>query len=60
MENRRKTVNPEIRESVDMSFQIVDRIHEISRTLYENGIIPVELSKNEVNLEDYYMKMVRK
>ncbi len=38
----------------------LDRIHEISRTLYENGIIPVELSKNEVNLEDYYMKMVRK
>ena len=29
LENRRKQVNPEIRESVDLSFQIVDRIHEI-------------------------------
>ena len=37
----------------------LDRIHDISKTLYENGIIPVELSRNEVNLEDYYMRMVR-
>ncbi len=29
LENRRRQVNPEIRESVDLSFQIVDRIHEI-------------------------------
>ena len=29
LESRRKSVNPEIRESVDISFQIVDRIHEI-------------------------------
>ncbi len=29
LENRRRLVNPEIRESVDLSFQIVDRIHEI-------------------------------
>ena len=29
MENRRRQVNPEIRESGDLSFQIVDRIHEI-------------------------------
>ena len=26
LENRRRQVNPEIRESVDLSFQIVDRI----------------------------------
>ena len=36
-----------------------DDIRNISKTLYENGIIPIELSKNEVNLEDYYMKMVQ-
>jgi transcriptional regulator with XRE-family HTH domain len=29
LENCRRQVNPEIRESVDLSFQIVDRIHEI-------------------------------
>ena len=37
----------------------LDEIKNISKTLYENGIIPVELSRNEVNLEDYYMKMVQ-
>ena len=37
----------------------LDDIHNISKTLYENGIIPVELSRNEVNLEDYYMRMVQ-
>ena len=40
-------------------FDGLDNIHNISKTLYENGIIPVELSKNEVNLEDYYMRMVQ-
>ena len=40
-------------------FDGLDDIHNISKTLYENGIIPVELSKNEVNLEDYYMRMVQ-
>lgn len=29
LEERRKQVSPEIRKSVDLSFQIVDRIHEI-------------------------------
>ncbi|MBR4608445.1 MAG: ATP-binding cassette domain-containing protein [Lachnospiraceae bacterium] len=46
----------------DGSLRIYDgleRMHEISKAFYENGIIPVELSRNEVNLEDYYMKMVR-
>ena len=28
LEERRKHVNPEIRKSIDLSFQIVDRIHE--------------------------------
>ena len=37
----------------------LDNMHMISKTLYENGIIPVELSKNEVNLEDYYLRMVQ-
>ena len=41
LENRRKTVNPEIRESVDMSFQIVDRIHEI---LTEKGMKQKDLA----------------
>jgi transcriptional regulator with XRE-family HTH domain len=34
-------VNPEIRESVDMSFQIVDRIHEI---LTEKGMKQKDLA----------------
>ncbi len=40
-------------------YEGLDDIHNISKTLYDNGIIPVELSKNEVNLEDYYMRMVQ-
>ncbi|MBE5924205.1 MAG: ATP-binding cassette domain-containing protein [Lachnospiraceae bacterium] len=46
----------------DGSLRIYDGLEDIrniSKTLYENGIIPIELSKNEVNLEDYYMKMVQ-
>ena len=40
-------------------YEGLDDIHFISKTLYDNGIIPVELSRNEVNLEDYYMRMVQ-
>jgi ABC-type multidrug transport system, ATPase component len=40
-------------------YEGLDDIRRISKTLYENGIIPVELSKNEVNLEEYYMRMVQ-
>ena len=40
-------------------FDGLDNIKNISKTLYESGIIPTELSRNEVNLEDYYMKMVQ-
>ncbi len=38
----------------------LDRIREVSKTLYDNGVIPVLLAKSEMNLEDYYMKMVEK
>lgn len=41
LESRRKSVNPEIRESVDISFQIVDRIHEI---LTEKGMKQKDLA----------------
>ena len=37
----------------------LDDIRSISKKLYENGVIPTELSLNEVNLEDYYMKLVK-
>ena len=42
MEERRKHVNPEIRKSVDLSFQIVDRIHQI---LEEKGLRPKDLAE---------------
>lgn len=41
LENRRRRVNPEVRESVDLSFQIVDRIHEI---LAEKGLKQKDLA----------------
>ncbi len=37
----------------------LDRIRDISKTLYDNGIIPVELTRNEVDLEEYYMKLIK-
>ncbi len=40
-------------------YEGLDRILEISKALYEGGVIPVTLSKNEVNLEDYYMQKVQ-
>ena len=32
VENRRNSVNPYVREQVNLSFQIVDRIHEILKS----------------------------
>ena len=37
----------------------LDEIRDISKTLYDSGIVPTELTRNEVNLEDYYMKLVQ-
>ncbi len=39
-------------------YEGLDRIREISKALYDGGVIPTTLSKNEVNLEDYYMLKV--
>lgn len=40
-------------------YEGLDRIREISKALYEGGVIPMELARNEVNLEDYYMRKVQ-
>ncbi len=40
-------------------YEGLDRIREISKALYEGGVIPTTLSRNEVNLEDYYMQKVQ-
>ena len=39
-------------------YEKLENIREISKTLYENGVIPVILNINEANLEKYYMNMV--
>ena len=39
-------------------FNQLEHIREISKALYEGGVIPLELTVNEANLEEYYMKMV--
>lgn len=38
-------------------YEQLDNTTEVSRILYENGIIPVELHVNDANLEQYYMDM---
>jgi ABC-2 type transport system ATP-binding protein len=39
-------------------YEGLDNIRLISKTLSDNGVIPVELFMNEANLEQYYMNMV--
>lgn len=39
-------------------FERLDELPLISRTLYENGLIPVTLHVHEADLESYYMKLV--
>ncbi len=39
-------------------YERLDEIKLISKTLFENGIIPVGLALHEANLEKYYMNMV--
>lgn len=36
----------------------LDNIRKVSKTLYENGVIPLELGIREANLEQYYIEMV--
>lgn len=54
LEERRKHVNPEVRKSVDLSFQIVDRIHDI---LQEKGMkqkdLAVLLGKPEAEISKW-------
>lgn len=39
-------------------YERLDEIREISKTLFENGVIPTTLNINEANLEQYYINMV--
>lgn len=54
LEERRKSVNPEIRDSVALSFRIVDRIHEI---LVEKGLkqkdLALRLGKSEAEISKW-------
>ena len=53
-EDRRKRVNPEIRQSVALSFSIVDRIHDI---LQEKGLkqkdLALRLGKSEAEISKW-------
>ena len=40
-------------------YEGLEDIHRISKALYEGGVIPTILARNEANLEDYYMKKVQ-
>ena len=45
----------------DGSIQLYEKLDDlrlISKTLYDNGVIPIALSMREANLEKYYMNMV--
>lgn len=38
-------------------YERLDDIHTVSKTLFENGIVPTELYMNEADLEKFYMNM---
>ena len=40
-------------------YEGLDDIRSISKKLYDGGVIPTTLARNEANLEDYYMKKVQ-
>ena len=40
-------------------YEGLEDIHSISKALYDGGVVPIEISKNEINLEDYYMRKVQ-
>ena len=54
LEERRKRVNPEIRDTVALSFRIVDRIHDI---LVEKGLkqkdLALKLGKSEAEISKW-------
>ena len=54
LEERRKQVNPEVRDSVALSFRIVDRIHDI---LVEKGLkqkdLALRLGKSEAEISKW-------
>lgn len=54
LEERRKSVNPETREKVSLSFQIVDRIHEIlvQRNLRQKDLAEM-LGKSEAEISKW-------
>jgi len=39
-------------------YEQLDNMYTVSKTLFENGVVPVVLHINEANLEQYYMNMV--
>ena len=39
-------------------YEYVDNVAPVSRTLFENGVLPLELSSGGVCLEEYYMSIV--
>lgn len=55
-----KFTNPEIEVNSDGSIKLfgqLDNMREVSKSLYEGGVIPIELKVLEANLEEYYMMM---
>lgn len=39
-------------------YERIDNIRLISRTMFENGIIPTEIHMHDANLEEFYLKLV--
>lgn len=59
LQEKLKVENYEVEENGSIRlFEHLDHIPLISRTLYENGVIPLELSAGGENLEEFYMSLI--
>lgn len=59
LQEKLHTENYEVKEDGSIKlFDYLEDVITVSRTLYENGVIPVELYMGGENLEEYYMSMM--
>lgn len=59
LENKLGITNFDVQKDGSVNiYERIDEIRLISKTMFENDIIPLEIHMHDANLEEYYMKMV--
>ncbi|MGN0153344.1 MAG: ABC transporter ATP-binding protein [Lachnospiraceae bacterium] len=59
LQEKLHTENFEVKEDGSIKlFDYLEEVKTVSKTLYDNGVIPLELFRGGENLEEYYMSMI--